>query len=408
MRRGILCVAMVAAASFTSAQVRSNVVVPESSVERPEDLGVRAHTNYFFYKPDPTVTPQTPPPPGLTVETPGSIACIYDLVSGPVAGCPVSTATKLPTGGSETIVLVDAYDDPSASSDIKTFDAEWGLSNTTFTKQYASGTKPANGCASGWELEEALDIQWAHAMAPKAKIVLMEAASSADTDMYAAVMAAGAYIETHGGKGEVSMSWGGAEWSTEGIYDVDFLAFPDVVFLASAGDSNSVSYPSASPWVVSVGATQINRNSSGNYTKQVGTKDCNSADSGCGGGKSVYEAIPSYQSGVSGVVGSARGTPDIASDSSANSPVWVYDSSCYGGWIEVYGTSVASPTVAGIINRAGTFSVDSATELTEIYNNRTNTADYTDITSGSCGSHSAKSGYDLCTGVGVVKGYGKK
>lgn len=403
-REWILCVVVGAAAGFASAQVRRAIVTPPSSVERSEDFGVRAHTNYFFYAPEPGDSPEAAPP-GVTAETPGSIACIYGLVS-PVSGCPVATATTLPTGGSGTIVLVDAYDDPSAGADLKTFDANWGLTNTTFTKVYASGTRPANGCSSGWELEEALDIQWAHAMAPKAKIVLMEAASNSDTDLYNAVIAAGNYIETHGGKGEVSMSWGQSEWSSEGLNDVDFLLFPDVVFLASSGDSNAVSYPSASPWVVSVGATQIDRNSSGNYTKQVGTKACNSTASGCGGGTSAYEGIPSYQTGA--LSGSFRGTPDIASDSSGNSPVWVYDSSCYGGWIEVYGTSVASPTVAGIINRAGTFNVDSATELTEIYNNRTNKSDFTDIAAGSCGSHSAKSGYDLCTGVGVVKGYGKK
>jgi kumamolisin len=406
-REWILCVVVGAAASFASAQVQRERITPPSSVEMPEDIGVRAHTNYFFYAPLPGDSPEVPPP-GTTVETPGSIGCIYDLVSSPVSGCPVAKATTLPTGGSGMIVLVDAYDDPSAGADIKTFDAEWGMTNPTFTKVYASGKKPPNGCASGWELEEALDIQWAHAMAPKAKIVLMEAASNSDTDLYNAVLAAGNYILAHGGKGEVSMSWGGSEWSTEGLNDVDFLLFPNVVFLASSGDSNGVSYPSASPNVISAGATTIVRNSSGDYTKQVGTKDCNSADSGCGGGKSKYEATPSYQSGVTGVVGTQRGTPDIASDSSSASPVWVYDSSCYGGWIEVYGTSVASPTLAGIINRAGTFSADSPTELTEVYNNRTNTADYTDITSGSCGSHSAKSGYDLCTGVGVVKGYGKK
>lgn len=406
MRRAILMIAIVTAVSVAMAQGQRAKITPESSIERPEDVGVRSHTHLFLYAPDPNDTPETPPP-GITVETPGSIACILDLVT-PVSGCPVSTATKLPSGGSGTIVLVDAYDDPSASADLSTFSTEWGLPAASFSKQYASGTKPANGCSSGWELEEALDIQWAHAMAPKAKIVLMEAASNSDTDLYSAVMAAGSYIETHGAKGEVSMSWGSSEFSNEVLDDVDFLLFPGVVFFASSGDSNGVSYPSASPWVVSVGATQIDRNSSGDYTKQVGTKNCNSGGTGCGGGTSAYEGIPSYQSGVSGVVGSWRGTPDLASDSSSQSPVWVYDSSCYGGWIEVYGTSVASPTVAGIVNRAGQFQILGSSELSEIYGNRNNTSDYTNITSGSCGSHSAKSGYDLCTGVGVVKGYGKK
>jgi len=408
MRTGMLWFAMVAAASFASAQVQRNIIIPPSSVERPEDIGVRMHTNYFYYAPQPGDSPQTPPP-GATVETPGSIACIYDLVSSPVAGCPVATATKLATGGSETIVLVDAYDDPAAGADLKTFDANWGLPNApTFVKKYASGKKPPNGCASGWELEEALDIQWAHAMAPKANIVLMEANSNSHDDLFAAVIAAESYIAGHGGKGEISMSWGSSEYSTEILDDIDFVLTPDIVYFASSGDYSGVSYPSASPLVVSVGATQINRNSSGNYTKQVGTKNCDPTSEGCGGGKSVYESRPSYQDVVSGVVGSKRGTPDIASDSSSGSPVWVYDSSCYGGWVEVHGTSVASPTVAGIVNRAGLFKNGSSAELTTVYNNYTNAADYTDITSGSCTGHSAKVGYDLCTGVGVAKGYGKK
>jgi subtilase family serine protease len=404
MRKAMLLIAIATAASLAIAQEKPRMIVPESSIERTEDIGVRAHTHVFMYEPDPAAKPEAPPP-GLTVETPGSIACIYGLVST-VAGCPVATATTLPTGGSGTIVLVDAYDDPSAKADLATFSTQWGLPAANFKVVYASGKKPANGCASGWELEEALDVQWAHAMAPKANIVLMEAASNSDADMYAAVLAAGSYIEAHGGKGEVSMSWGGSEWSTEILNDPYFISFPYVVFFASSGDSAGASYPSASPWVVSAGATQINRNSSGNYTKQVGTKNCNSGGTGCGGGTSVYEGIPSYQSGA--LSGSFRGTPDIASDSSSKSPVWVYDSSCYASWLEVYGTSVASPTLAGIVNRAGTFNILSTSELTEIYNNRTKVADFTDITAGSCGGASAASGYDLCTGVGVVKGYGKK
>jgi subtilase family serine protease len=399
---------MVAAASIASAQVQRNIIIPPSSVEKPEDVGVRMHTNYSVYQLLPGDSPKAPPPGG-TIETPGSIACIYDLVTSPVAGCPVATATKLASGGSETIVIVDAYDNPHPYDDLKTFDAEWGLRNPpTFVKKYANGTKPPNACASGWEGEEALDVQWAHAMAPKANIVLMEAASNSDSDLFAAVVAAENYIASHGGKGEISMSWGGSEFSTEAVFDVDFVLQPDIVYFASSGDNSGPIYPSASPFVVSVGATQINRNSSGNYTKQVGTKNCDPTSEGCGGGKSLYEGRPSYQDGVSGIVGSKRGTPDIASDSSSQSPVYVYDSSCYGGWLAVYGTSVASPTVAGIVNRAGLFKNGSSAELTTVYNNFTNASDYTDITSTSCTGHSAKAGYDLCTGVGVAKGYGKK
>ena len=405
MRRAFLSIAMAAAASFAVAQDQNKILIPESSVERPEDIGVRMHTNYYMYAPDPNITPKNPPPAG-TVETPGSIACIYNLVTK-VTGCPVATATKVPTGGSQTIVIVDAYDDPSAGADLATFSAEWGLPSASFVKKYASGKKPPNACLSGWEGEEALDIEWAHAMAPKAKIVLMEAASNASADLFAAVVAANSYIANHGGKGEISMSWGSSEWSLEGVNDL-FLIEPNVVYFAASGDDAGVIYPSASPFVVSAGATRIERNSSGNYTQQVATRHCNPNGTGCGGGKSVYEARPSDQDPVSGVVGSARGTPDIASNSASDSPVWVYDSSCYGNWIEIYGTSVAAPTLAGIVNRAGLFKANSIDELTEVYNNRNNAADYTDIASGRCDGHTGNNGYDMCTGVGVVKGYGKK
>jgi len=237
-------------------------------------------------------------------------------------------------------------------------------------------------------------------MAPKANIVLMEAASNSNTDLYAAVDAANAYIKAHGGKGEVSMSWGGTEFSGETADDSHFLQ-TNVVYVASSGDASGVIYPSASPNVVSAGGTQINRDSSGNYTSQVGATSCGT---GCGGGTSKYETRPSYQSAVSSVVGTKRGTPDLASDSSENSSVIVYDSSCYNSWLDVWGTSVASPTLAGVINSAGSFKASTNAELTEVYNDRAVTSAYTDVTSGSCATHSAKSGYDLCTGVGVVKG----
>lgn len=407
MRKAILLIAMSAAASLAAAQDQGNIVVPDSSIEKTGDAGVRMHTNYFMHVPDPNLTPDSPPP-GVTVETPGSIGCIYDLVSPHVVGCPVATATAVPKGGNDLIVIVDAFDYPNPGVDLSKFNAKWGLPGTTLVKRYANGHKPPNACASGWEGEESLDIQWAHAMAPKATIVLMEAASNSLYDLTFAVHAANVYIKNHGGKGEVSMSWGSSEFSTETTGDPLFTE-ANVVYLASSGDAGGVSWPSASPNVVSTGATQIKRNSAGNYAGQVGSKNCGAtAGVGCGGGQSIYEARPIYQDGVSSVVGHVRGTPDIASDSSMDSPVWVYNSSCYNSWIQVWGTSVASPTLAGVINNAGSFKASSKAELLEIYNNRHVTADYTDIKSGSCVNHAAHTGFDLCTGVGVVKGFVKK
>jgi kumamolisin len=216
----ILTIAVLAAGSLLSAQVRREVgvgVVPASSIESPEDIGVRSHTHYLIYAPDGVVRPMASP----GGETPGSLGCVYDLVSSPVSGCPIATSTEVPTGGSGVIVIVDAYHYPGASKDLSTFSKEFGLPSAKLSVLYASG-KPANGCSSGWQLEEALDIQWAHAMAPNAQIVLMEAKSNLNTDLYAAVKAANSYIASHGGKGEVSMSWGSSEYSGETANDVNF------------------------------------------------------------------------------------------------------------------------------------------------------------------------------------------
>ena len=394
MRKMILAVAILAMVSVVSAEVRrGNGIVPDSSLERPQDVGVRMHTNYLIYAPDGVVRPQANP----GGETPASLGCVYGLVSNPVSGCPISGTTQVPTGGSAAIVIVDAYDYPSAAADLTTFSNEFGIAAANFTKVYASGRKPANGCRSGWQLEESLDIEWAHAMAPSAQIVLMEASSNSNSALYSAVTAANSYVSSHGGKGEVSMSWGGSESSGETGSD-HYFTQSGVVYFASSGDSPGVIYPSASVNVVSAGGTQVNRNGSGDYTNQT-------AWSSGGGGDSAYEPRPSFQNGISGIVGSHRGTPDLSFDASGNSPVAVYNSNCYGGWLQVYGTSVAAPSLAGIINNAGTFNASSNAENTEIYANYTNTSDYTDVTSGSCGTHSATTGWDFCTGVGVVNGF---
>lgn len=378
---------------LSAQQVRSGVgIIPPSSIERPADEGVRMHTNYIFYAPTGSIEPAAQP----AGETPASLGCVYDIVSTQVPGCPINGTTVVPTGGSGVIVIVDAYDYPSAAADLSTFSSTFGLPQASFTVQYASGRKPSNGCSSGWQGEEALDIEWAHAMAPNAQIVLMEASSASNSALYQAVQKANSYIAAHGGKGEVSMSWGGSETRTETSSDSNFKQ-TGVVYFASSGDSPGVIYPSSSPFVVSAGGTQVNRNSGGSYTNQTAWSDG-------GGGASRYEARPSYQNSISSIVGSFRGTPDLSFDASGGSPVAVYNSNCYGGWLEVYGTSVASPSLAGIINSAGQFKTSTNAENTLIYGNLGFSSYFTDITSGSCGTHSAASGWDFCTGVGVDNG----
>ncbi len=370
-------------------------IYPPSSIEHPWDVGVNMHTNYIIYAPEGSIIPQTQP----AGETPASLGCVYDVVSNPISGCPINGTNQVPSGGSGVIVIVDAYDYPSAAADLATFSSTFGLPAANFSVVYASGRKPSNGCSSGWQGEESLDIEWAHAMAPNAQIVLMEASSASNSALYQAVTAANSYIAAHGGKGEVSMSWGGSETSNESSSD-HYFTQSGVVYFASSGDSPGVIYPSSSVNVVSAGGTQVNR-SNGNYTNQTAWSDG-------GGGASKYESRPSFQSSISGIVGSKRGTPDLSFDASGGSPVAVYNSNCYGGWLEVYGTSVASPSLAGIVNSAGHFETSSNAENTLIYSNLGNSSDFTDITSGSCGTHSAGSGWDFCTGVGVDNGFAGK
>ncbi len=388
----LFAVTLLASGLTVSAQVRvGNGIYPPSSIETPADIGVRMHTNYIIYAPTGEIIPAANP----GGETPASLGCVYDVVSSQVSGCPIAGTTLVPTGGGGVIVIVDAYDYPSAAADLSTFSSEFGLAQASFSVQYASGRKPSNGCRSGWQGEEALDIEWAHAMAPHAQIVLMEASSASNTALYQAVTAANSYIASHGGKGEISMSWGGSETSGESSSD-HYFTQSGVVYFASSGDSPGVIYPSSSVNVVSAGGTQVNR-SGGNYTNQTAWSDG-------GGGASRYESRPSFQNSISGIVGSKRGTPDLSFDSSGGSPVAVYNSNCYGGWLEVYGTSVASPSLAGIINAAGQFKTSSNAENTLMYSNMGYTNYFTDITSGSCGTHSATTGWDFCTGIGVDHG----
>jgi len=377
------------------------LITPSSSFLRP-GTGT-AHTNLHLFHPAdglPTARPASAAPPfaGNYNETPASIACIYGLVPA-VTGCNPQTVFAVPGGGSRTIAIVDANHAPNAFADLTVFSQNFGLPSPNagnFQVVYATSagttTTTPPPYDSGWEMEISLDIQWAHAMAPGAKILLVEAASSNLSDMFAAVTLAAALVSTSGG-GQVSNSWGSNEASNESSSDLTFDA-SGVVYFVAAGDNPGTSYPAVSPNVVAVGGTTISRSkTTGNFVSQ-------SAWSSGGGGPSKHEKRPSYQSSISKTVGKARGTPDIAAVADPNSGVWIYDYNA-GGWIVVGGTSVATPVVAGITNSQGAFRLTSNAELTYIYANQSL---YTDITTGSCRTHRATAHWDFCTGVGVPKG----
>lgn len=368
--------------------------IPDSSQEQAGDVTIRAHTNHLLLVPDVNKAYVGTAPSG---ETPQSLRSVYSLPG---------------VGGSGTIAIVDAYDYGTALKDFNVFSKQFGLfqetstnvtanTNQVFQVVYASGRKPQANAS--WNQEAALDIEWSHAMAPNAKIVLVEANSSSFSDLFAAVKTAASLP----GVKEVSMSWGGSEFSGE-LSDDSTFSQNGVVYFASAGDTGGkVIYPGTSPKVVSAGGTTVNRDSSGNFLSET-------AWSSAGGGPSAYEAIPTYQSSysaVAAIVGSKRGTPDFSFDANPNTGVSVYDSTPYGGysgWMVFGGTSVASPSLAGIVNLANSNSASSTAELTLIYSHYTISSEFRDITSGSAGKYPATMGWDFATGVGSNLGmYGK-
>src|SRR5262249_4856947 len=229
--------------------------------------------------------------PSLYYETPASLACVYGLTSVSPAqiGCNPNDPTLLnPSGGAKAIAIVDAFDYPTAMSDLQIFSAQFGLpapTSANFQAVYASGTQPIADV--GWGLEAALDIQWAHAMAPKATIYLVEAASNSFADLLSAVNVASNLVAAAGG-GEVSMRWGGSEFAFQRLYD-GYFTKSGVVYVAAAGDSAGVIWPSTSPNVVSAGGATNSRDANGNLQAQL-------AWSSTGGGPSKYESRPSYQS----------------------------------------------------------------------------------------------------------------
>ena len=388
-------------ASLAPAQIRpasGKVFTPDSSIERRSDIGMRAHTNIHVFlptKPLQNVRSFGAPYSGYAYETPASLGCVYNLVSV-VRGCEPNTVTANPTGGAKMIAIVDAYDAPKAASDLAAFSTQFGLPAANFQTVYASGNKPQYD--AGWEFEESLDVQWSHAMAPGAQIVLVEAASNSFADLMVAEDVASRMVNAAGG-GEVSNSWGGSEFSGEKAYDFHFVK-PGVVFFASAGDGPGTIWPSTSPNVVAAGGTTVRRNPlTGAFLSEYPWDSA-------GGGVSWVEPRPSYQSGISSLVGNFRGVPDLSFDSDPITGVWVLDTNA-GGWNIVGGTSVASPSLAGIINSAGSFYASSNAELAAIYGNRSVAADFRDITTGYCGPYAGYSGavgWDLCTGVGVARG----
>lgn len=299
-------------------------------------------------------------------------------------------STSAEAGAGETIALVDAYNDPDAASNLETFSKEYGLPAAYFTQVNQTGGSSLPATESGWDLEISLDIEWAHALAPAAHILLVEAT----TNSLANLLAAESYASEHASY--VSNSWGASEFSSETSYD-SYFTHSGVSYFAAAGDeASAVLWPSASPGVTSVGGTSLTLTSGGTIAAET-------AWSEGGGGCSRYEtANPAQKTGSVSCSGK-RATPDVALDANPNSGVSVYDGIPYygqSGWWTVGGTS-ASTVMWAADSAANGNLIDSAGLIDAPYIYASPALiPFRDIISGSNG-HPALTGYDLATGLGA-------
>ncbi len=266
------------------------------------------------------------------------------------------------TGAGQTIAIVDAFDDPNIASDLQHFNQAFGLPDAHLTKAMPEGVPAAD---AGWSKEIALDVEWAHAIAPGASILLVEAISAAPDDMLRAVD----FARQQPGVTTVSMSWGTSEFVTESSYDSLFttpVGHIGVTFVAASGDTSGESlWPAVSPNVLAVGGTSLLTNSQGTYGSE-------SSWSNSGGGLSAFESEPTYQGQIQG--SGQRATPDVAYNADPNRGFAVYDTVDGTGWQSVGGTSAGAPQWAALIAIAdqgralqGLGSLDSAQTLTSLY-----------------------------------------
>ena len=300
------------------------------------------------------------------------------------------------TGGRGTIAIIGAYDAPHIERDLAVFDNAFHLlpctaGNKCFEEHKMS---PRLRADAGWSLEASLDVEWAHAIAPRAKILFIEAATQSGPNLLAAID----YAVSRKDVVAVSMSWGGAEFPGEASLDSHFKARPGLAFFAASGDSGAgVQWPAASPLVVAVGGTSFSLVKNGKLLSE-------SAWQGSGGGASAYEAEPGYQRSF-GIprAGGRRAVPDVSYDADPRSGYAVFRSAAdpKRGWYVVGGTSAGAPQWAAI------HALGQSVFLPKLYADKASRAGrrfFRDIVrgaNGTCGYYcDARARYDYVTGLG--------
>ena len=304
-------------------------------------------------------------------------------------------------GQGQTIAIVDAYGSPTLQSDLNSFCSYYGLPSTTVTVLGTGGNN------TGWAQETSLDVEWAHAVAPDAKIVVVQSSTASLSNLLTAVNTA-----VTNGATVVSMSWGGRDTSSDTTYD-SYFNKAGVTFVASSGDTGrGVSYPGTSPYVTTVGGTTLTLNANNSIASEVVWDTSNGTASS--GGTSSHESKPLYQQGNSGVTavdpGNHRAVPDVSYDATN------YGIEYNGTWYSVMGTSAGAPQWAAIAALIDTGRVADGLGVLGTTNTTLDpslnallyaqpTSSFNDITVGSNPNSSgqyytAGTGYDLATGLG--------
>ena len=364
------------------------------------------------------------------------------------------------TGKGETIAIVDSFGSPTIKADLAAFDKQLGIqAPPKFTIIAPEGKIPPFNAGSsdmtGWAGETTLDVEYAHALAPGANILLIETPVSETEGVtgFPQIVAAEKYAIAHYKPGVISQSFGATEETFTSAKQVAALrgAYIDayahkVTVLAASGDAGATDYtsnesdyytkrvtswPDSDPLVTAVGGTRLEQTKSGftsvawndtydkawNLYANGGTSPVPAAS---GGGQSVVFARPSYQNGVKAITGAHRGVPDISMSAACDGSVSIYSSYLGGaGWSLICGTSEATPEFAAIVALADQVAGHSLGLINpKLYSlSAKHAAGLVDVTAGNntvsfyqgattklykVAGFPAKTGYDLVTGVGTV------
>lgn len=366
-----------------------------------------------------------------SIYTPAQIRAAYGLPPLPATGTNLTAAQAAQLGAGQTIYVVGAKHNPNVATELTAFNQRFGLPActlqavpvTTRLPLVAAATtgcqlsvvfsNPAGALATatpgydaGWATEMALDVQWAHATAPLARIILIESADASVTALQGAIRLANAM-----GPGVVSMSFGSLEGSWTNSADSAFTA-SNMTYLAATGDSGAaVSWPAVSSKVVAVGGTTLSYSGTGMRTETTW--------SGTGGGISLYTLAPSYQTAAVPGMSTYRGrsVADVAFNADPASGQYVATlapGTSTVRWISAGGTSLACPQWAGLFAIANAVRALSAKAPLgaphEILYRQISTVPgtyssaFSDITrgaNGTCTTCLSKTGYDTPTGLGT-------